>query len=101
MLLRKWVLFPLSSANPMVMHVRRISPSSSTIFLQNSTSIRPKLNFHIETYGCQMNINDSEVIRSILLKEGHSSVTTPEDADLILTNTCAIRYGTGVPVPVP
>jgi tRNA-2-methylthio-N6-dimethylallyladenosine synthase len=38
-----------------------------------------------------MNVNDSEIIRSILLKEGHVSVATPEVADLILANTCAIR----------
>ena len=53
-------------------------------------SIR-SLHFHIETYGCQMNINDSEIIRSILLKEGHQACTNAESADLILTNTCAIR----------
>ena len=47
--------------------------------------------YFIKTYGCQMNVNDSEIVRSILIEQGHSSVTKPELADLILANTCAIR----------
>ena len=52
---------------------------------------RRSLYFHIETYGCQMNVNDSEIVRSILLDQGHVAASKPELADLILTNTCAIR----------
>ncbi len=47
--------------------------------------------FYIETYGCQMNVADSEVVASILWKEAYESSTTPEEADLILLNTCSVR----------
>jgi len=46
---------------------------------------------YIETYGCQMNVNDSEVILSILKKAGFDRTETMEDADIILANTCSIR----------
>ncbi len=47
--------------------------------------------FYIESYGCAMNFSDSEIVASILSKEGYSSCTTFTDADLILINTCSIR----------
>ncbi len=50
---------------------------------------RPKV--YIETYGCQMNVNDSEVILSILQDEGYSLTEDIDQADLILANTCSIR----------
>lgn len=46
---------------------------------------------YLETYGCQMNVYDSELVLSILGKEGYSQVGKAEDADLILVNTCSIR----------
>ena len=49
------------------------------------------LNLFIETYGCQMNVYDSEVVLSILKKEGYELCERLEDADLILVNTCSIR----------
>jgi len=48
-------------------------------------------NIYIETYGCQMNFADSEIVASLLQKEGHSVVTDIEQADYVLINTCAIR----------
>ncbi len=45
----------------------------------------------IETYGCQMNVSDSELMAGILTQSGHQTVTDIEDADVILLNTCAIR----------
>ncbi len=47
--------------------------------------------FFLRTYGCQMNVHDSEAIRSYLESLGFSSVETLEEADLIVLNTCAIR----------
>ena len=47
--------------------------------------------FYIESYGCAMNFADSEVVASILHKEGFGAVKEPETADLILINTCSIR----------
>lgn len=46
---------------------------------------------YIESYGCQMNVNDSEVVASILAQDGYTPVTTAEEADLVLLNTCSIR----------
>ena len=46
---------------------------------------------YIETYGCQMNVNDSEVILSILSKAGYERTEEMSEADLILANTCSIR----------
>lgn len=46
---------------------------------------------YIETYGCQMNVSDSEVVVSILSSGGFSVTETMDDADLILVNTCSIR----------
>lgn len=46
---------------------------------------------YIETYGCQMNVNDSEVVLSILQGEGYSLTENIDEADLILANTCSIR----------
>ena len=51
----------------------------------------PFLKFYIETYGCQMNVADSEIVSRLLIDDGHQQTDTCEDADLILTNTCAIR----------
>lgn len=48
-------------------------------------------NIYLETYGCQMNFADSEIVASILQKEGHTVVSDIEQADYILINTCAIR----------
>lgn len=45
----------------------------------------------IETYGCQMNVADSEVVASILGVSGYVQAATPEEADAILLNTCSIR----------
>ncbi|OGU30100.1 MAG: tRNA (N6-isopentenyl adenosine(37)-C2)-methylthiotransferase MiaB [Ignavibacteria bacterium GWA2_55_11] len=46
---------------------------------------------YVETYGCQMNVADSEVVQSIMHGAGFRNVATPADADVILVNTCAIR----------
>src|ERR1041384_5884934 len=47
--------------------------------------------FYIETFGCQMNVHDSEKVIGTLLHQGYSQVDEPQDADLILYNTCSIR----------
>jgi tRNA-2-methylthio-N6-dimethylallyladenosine synthase len=52
---------------------------------------RYKKLFYIESYGCQMNFSDSEIVASILLGEGYGATRNFEEADLILLNTCSIR----------
>lgn len=46
---------------------------------------------YIETYGCQMNVSDSELMHGILAEQGYEATDSPEGADVILVNTCAIR----------
>jgi len=50
-----------------------------------------KLTFLLETFGCQMNEYDSELVRSILLQGDFSETSNPESADIVLINTCAVR----------
>lgn len=47
--------------------------------------------FYIESYGCQMNFSDSEIVASILQNEGFGATRNYEEADLVLLNTCSIR----------
>lgn len=49
--------------------------------------------YFLITYGCQMNLNDSEVIDSMMEKLKYSKVKKPEDATLIIFNTCCVREG--------
>ena len=48
-------------------------------------------NVYIETYGCQMNVSDTELMSGILTQAGYKTVSHIDDADVILLNTCAIR----------
>lgn len=61
----------------------RISPS------QQQTDYSKKI--YLESYGCQMNFADSEVVTSILMEQGYSTTSNIQEADTILLNTCAIR----------
>ncbi len=51
----------------------------------------PKPTVYIETYGCQMNVADSEIMYGSLAAHGYTPVDVPDGADVILVNTCAIR----------
>lgn len=50
-----------------------------------------KRKLYVESYGCQMNFSDSEIVASILTKEGFETTRNVEEADLVLLNTCSIR----------
>ena len=52
---------------------------------------RPRKGLFIETYGCQMNVYDSERMRDMLAPLGYAPVGKPDDADLVVLNTCHIR----------
>jgi tRNA-2-methylthio-N6-dimethylallyladenosine synthase len=52
---------------------------------------KEKQSFFIETFGCQMNVNDSEKVAGLLLAEGHVAATSAEQADFVFINTCAVR----------
>ncbi len=47
--------------------------------------------YFIETYGCQMNVADSELVESLLRREGYAKAPQIDQADAIFVNTCAIR----------
>jgi tRNA-2-methylthio-N6-dimethylallyladenosine synthase len=51
----------------------------------------PRPTVYIETYGCQMNVSDSELMLGKLVESGYDEVSQPDGADVILINTCAIR----------
>ncbi|NTW99512.1 MAG: tRNA (N6-isopentenyl adenosine(37)-C2)-methylthiotransferase MiaB, partial [Geobacteraceae bacterium] len=48
---------------------------------------------YIETYGCQMNVNDSERIITMLADLGYAPTNDPSSSDMILLNTCSVRGG--------
>ncbi|MFN7188061.1 MAG: tRNA (N6-isopentenyl adenosine(37)-C2)-methylthiotransferase MiaB, partial [Cyclobacteriaceae bacterium] len=50
-----------------------------------------KRKLYIESYGCQMNFSDSEIVASILQKTGFDTTSRAEEADVIFLNTCSIR----------
>ena len=66
-----------------------ISRQGETLQL-NQTELSTK-KMYIESYGCQMNFSDSEIVASILTNEGFSTTTNIEDADVVFVNTCSIR----------
>jgi tRNA-2-methylthio-N6-dimethylallyladenosine synthase len=62
-----------------------VAPSTETLVPVNGKTV------FIESYGCQMNLNDSEIIRAILRDAGYGFVDRPDAADVVLLNTCAVR----------
>src|SRR6201992_3524181 len=56
-----------------------------------SVSSEKQKTFYIETFGCQMNVHDSEKVIGTLVAQGYAQVQAPEDAALVLYNTCSIR----------
>ena len=62
-------------------------------YLPQSTYSGQGLKVHIETYGCQMNVNDTEIARSVLLENGFREVSKPYESDIVLIMTCSIREG--------
>lgn len=61
----------------------------NSLIMEPKTENKRKL--FIESYGCQMNFSDSEIVASILSKEGYNTTQQLEEADLVLVNTCSIR----------
>ncbi len=61
----------------------------TTLVLEQNSNNSKKL--FIESYGCQMNFSDSEIVASILANEGYNTTQNLEEADLVLVNTCSIR----------
>ena len=64
-------------------------PESPDAAVENLTNARKS--FYIETFGCQMNVHDSEKVAGVLLGRGYRPAQNPAQADLLLYNTCSIR----------
>src|SRR5579862_7544849 len=58
---------------------------------QSNPQKSPQKTFYLETFGCQMNVHDSEKVVGTLVQQGYRQVQSEEQADLILYNTCSIR----------
>jgi tRNA-2-methylthio-N6-dimethylallyladenosine synthase len=67
------------------------NPLLSCVILGSRMAASAPKTFYIETFGCQMNVHDSEKVIGTLIAEGYLQVQTVEEADLILYNTCSIR----------
>ncbi len=65
------------------------SKQGQTVELESNPKATKKV--YIESYGCQMNFSDSEIVASILQKEGYNTTSDINQADLIFVNTCSIR----------
>ena len=72
-------------------HAFNSRPSESPALYSVYMSGVPHKTFYLETFGCQMNVHDSEKVVGTLVQEGYRQVETVEQADLILYNTCSIR----------
>ncbi len=66
-------------------------PMYQKIGLKQTAPTSQARKIYIETYGCQMNVSDSELMAGILTQNGHLTVSHLDDADVVLLNTCAIR----------
>ncbi len=69
---------------------RQQTPCGKGLY-SNRMSTAPPKTFYLETFGCQMNVHDSEKVIGTLVNEGYRQVETVEEAGLVLYNTCSIR----------
>ena len=70
-----------------------IYPASSADAASSPAPFRSPQSYHIVTYGCQMNDNDSEIMAGILEACGLSRAPSENEADVVLVNTCVVREG--------
>ncbi len=66
------------------------SVQGSALLIESTNNPDAK-KLYLESYGCQMNFSDSEVVASILTDQGYQTTRNIDDADVILLNTCSIR----------
>ncbi len=79
------------AAQPMMHPISDISIIEDSKPQPRSTENPAAPRVYIETYGCQMNVSDSEIVASVLLDGGFALSEDPDAADVVLLNTCAIR----------
>lgn len=86
--------FCRQSKQPDTVEEKLLDESRQGEILEISTPINangPQKKLLLESYGCQMNFADSEIVASIMAQEGFTTTRDVEEADLVLLNTCAIR----------
>ena len=86
--------FCTQSKQPDTVEEKLLDESRQGEILEISTPINangPQKKLLLESYGCQMNFADSEIVASIMAQEGFTTTRDVEEADLVLLNTCAIR----------
>jgi tRNA-2-methylthio-N6-dimethylallyladenosine synthase len=67
------------------------SANTGVLYNEKDSASKAQKQFYIESYGCQMNFSDSEIVASILNQEGYEITEKLENANLVLVNTCSIR----------
>jgi tRNA-2-methylthio-N6-dimethylallyladenosine synthase len=67
------------------------SRQGESLIIKADNSIIPTKKLYLESYGCQMNFADSEVVASILVKDGYETTRNVDEADVVFINTCSIR----------
>ena len=70
---------------------RNSQEACEVVNITKETAAPGQRKLYIESYGCQMNFSDSEIVTSIMTKEGFDTTSKASEADLILINTCSIR----------
>lgn len=67
------------------------SRQGEPLIIEANTANTPTKKLYLESYGCQMNFADSEVVASILVKDGYETTRNVDEADVVFINTCSIR----------
>lgn len=67
------------------------SRQGESLLIESNTANTPTKKLYLESYGCQMNFADSEVVASILVKDGYKTTRNVDEADVVFINTCSIR----------
>ncbi|MDX1905261.1 MAG: tRNA (N6-isopentenyl adenosine(37)-C2)-methylthiotransferase MiaB [Thermonemataceae bacterium] len=67
------------------------SENCETVRISKEENTGKQRKLYIESYGCQMNFSDSEIVSAVMAENGFDTTSQPENADLIFLNTCAIR----------
>ncbi|MBI2193841.1 MAG: tRNA (N6-isopentenyl adenosine(37)-C2)-methylthiotransferase MiaB [Planctomycetes bacterium] len=81
------ILQPAPDHHPSFAH----DPTDRVAEARHPATVPGLKRYYIQTYGCQMNFYDSELVGGILMQAGYAPASSPDDADLILLNTCAVR----------
>jgi tRNA-2-methylthio-N6-dimethylallyladenosine synthase len=87
--------FDSAKMKNLIEDIEMLSPSSTEVVeamrVTESSHTGKTRKLYIESYGCQMNFSDSEIVTSILQKEGFDTTSDLAQADLVFLNTCSIR----------